>query len=144
MKKSYTFNHNPLLSERVPVWRARFVLICLLMGFTLLFGRAVFLQGVNNEFLQQKGESRYARTLTMPANRGKVTDRHGEPLAISTPVKSIAAITDLAQLNAAQVALLAKALEMPSERSRDGLRANAILYFSSERCHRMRRSELPV
>lgn len=115
MRKSYTFNHNPLLSERVPVWRARFVLICLLAGFTALFGRAVFLQGVNNEFLQQKGESRYARTLTMPANRGKVTDRHGEPLAISTPVKSISAITDLAQLNAAQVAQLAKALEMPPD-----------------------------
>lgn len=115
MKKTYTFNHNPLLSERLPVWRARLVLIGLLFGSVLLVGRAMYLQGVHKDFLQQKGESRYARTLTMPANRGKVTDRHGEPLAISTPVKSIAAITDLALLNGAQVAVLAKALEMPSD-----------------------------
>jgi len=113
MKNAYTFNHNPLLSERLPVWRARVVLIGLLLGSVVLSCRAAYLQGVNKDFLQQKGESRYARTLTMPANRGKVTDRHGEPLAISTPVRSIAAITDLALLTGDQVAVLAKSLEMP-------------------------------
>lgn len=112
MRKAYTFNHNPLLSERLPVWRARLVLAGLLLGSVVLTARAAYLQGVNKEFLQQKGESRYARTLVMPANRGKVTDRHGEPLAISTPVRSIAAINDIAQLNVTQVAVLAKLLGM--------------------------------
>lgn len=113
MKKAYTFNHNPLLSERLPVWRARVVLMALLTGSMVLSARAMYLQGVNKDFLQQKGESRYSRTLTMPANRGKIMDRHGELLAVSTPVKSITAIPDLAQLNDDQTGSLAKVLGMP-------------------------------
>jgi cell division protein FtsI (penicillin-binding protein 3) len=115
VKKTYTFNHNPLLSERLPLWRARFVLMAILCGSMALTARAMYLQGVNKEFLQQKGESRYARTLEMPANRGRLLDRNGEPLAMSTPVKSISAIPEMAQLSIAQVAQLAKALEMNPE-----------------------------
>ena len=59
------------------------------MGLAGLAGRAVYLQGMHNGFLQQKGESRYSRVLEMSANRGMITDRHGEPLAISTPVESV-------------------------------------------------------
>src|SRR5688500_2471275 len=44
---------------------------------------------MHNGFLQQKGESRYSRVLEMSAHRGMITDRHGEPLAISTPVESV-------------------------------------------------------
>ncbi|MDQ8020458.1 MAG: penicillin-binding protein 2 [Moraxellaceae bacterium] len=112
MKRNFTFNHNPLLCERLPEWRARFVLVALLLGSFALAGRAMYLQGVNTEFLQTKGEARYARTLTMPANRGRILDRHGEPLAMSTPVKSIAAIPDAADLNQQQVRDLARVLEM--------------------------------
>ncbi|MFT4173558.1 MAG: penicillin-binding protein 2 [Rhodocyclaceae bacterium] len=112
MKKNFTFNHNPLLSERLPVWRARFVLVGLLLGSIALCGRAMYLQGVNQEFLQAKGESRYARTLTLSATRGRILDRHGETLAMSTPMKGIAAIPDVAQLTAGQVAQLSQALDM--------------------------------
>jgi len=110
MTKAYTFNRNPLLSERLPEWRARCVLMVLLAGSVVLVGRAMYLQGVNEQFLQRKGESRYARVLELPANRGKVVDRHGDTLATSTPVKSIAVLPDLAQLSAGDVALLAKTL----------------------------------
>ncbi|MCB1958121.1 MAG: penicillin-binding protein 2, partial [Rhodocyclaceae bacterium] len=48
------------------------------------------LQGVNDDFLQAKGESRFARVLQMPANRGRILDRNGDVLAISTPVRSVA------------------------------------------------------
>ncbi|MFA9438663.1 peptidoglycan D,D-transpeptidase FtsI family protein [Uliginosibacterium sp. sgz301328] len=112
MKKNFTFNHNPLLSERLPVWRARFVLIALLVGSMALVGRAMYLQGVNKEFLQAQGESRYARTLTLSATRGRILDRHGETLAMSTPMKGIAAIPDAAQLTPGQTAQLAQALDM--------------------------------
>ncbi|MDP5237950.1 penicillin-binding protein 2 [Uliginosibacterium sp. 31-16] len=112
MKKTYTFNHNPLLSDRLPQWRARFVLILLLAGSCTLVGRAMYLQGVNKDFLQRKGESRYARTLELPANRGKVTDRHGDTLATSTPVKSIFAIPDLVKASPAELVQLARALEL--------------------------------
>jgi len=51
--------------------------------------RAFWLQGLNHDFLQQKGEARYGRVVEMPASRGPVKDRNGQPLAISTPVESI-------------------------------------------------------
>jgi cell division protein FtsI (penicillin-binding protein 3) len=112
MKKTYTFNHNPLLSDRLPQWRARFVLIVLLVGSFTLVGRAMYLQGVAKDFLQRKGESRYARTLELPANRGKVMDRHGDTLATSTPVKSIFAIPDLVKASQEELNLLARTLEL--------------------------------
>ncbi len=113
MTKAYTFNRNPLLSRSLPEWRARCVLGCLMVGSAVLVGRAMYLQGVNKEFLQRKGESRYARVLELPANRGKVVDRHGDTLATSTPVKSIAVLPDLAQLSQGDIALLSKTLEIP-------------------------------
>ena len=59
------------------------------VGFAALIGRAAYLQGFHREFLQEQGDARYSRTLTLPANRGMILDRNGEPLAISTPVQSI-------------------------------------------------------
>ena len=72
-----------------PRWRARAVLALLLAGFGVLTLRAVYLQGWHNDFLQQKGESRYGRVIDLPATRGMITDRNREPLAISTPVESV-------------------------------------------------------
>jgi cell division protein FtsI (penicillin-binding protein 3) len=80
---------NPVLSLRLPVWRSRVLLIILLLWFGGLASRAVYLQGLNNDFLQQKGESRYSRVVDIIAHRGRITDRHGEPLAISTAVESV-------------------------------------------------------
>lgn len=57
----------------------------------VLAWRAVDLQLTEKEFLKNHGDARYLRTVAMPATRGAITDRHGEPLAISTPVHSIAA-----------------------------------------------------
>lgn len=74
---------------RLQRWRAWFTLVALLVLFVILLGRAVWLQGFNEVFLQGQGEARYARSLKLEANRGMITDRNGEPLAISTPVQSI-------------------------------------------------------
>lgn len=112
MTKPTSFNHNPLLAKRLPEWRARLVVVCLLAGSAVLAGRAVYLQGVNKDFLQRKGESRYARVLELPANRGKVVDRNGDTLATSTPVKSIAILPDMAQLGPDDVAALSRILEI--------------------------------
>ncbi|GAA5177939.1 penicillin-binding protein 2 [Niveibacterium umoris] len=119
MKKNFTFNHNPLLSEKLPVWRARFVLVLLLAGFVALGCRAAWLQGVKTDFLQAKGESRYARVIELPADRGKIIDRHGEVLAVSTPVRSVWAIPDDISLTPAQTRELARMLALdPAELNR--------------------------
>ncbi|HET7062037.1 MAG TPA: penicillin-binding protein 2 [Nitrosospira sp.] len=73
----------------LPSGRARLLIVVLLLAMVSLIGRAAYLQGMRNGFLQEKGESRHSRVLEMSAHRGMITDRHGEPLAISTPVESV-------------------------------------------------------
>ena len=101
---------------RLPVWRARLVLFVLLAAFGVLAGRAVYLQAVDTNFLQRQGESRFSRLLEVPATRGRILDRNGEAVAISTPVKSIWAIPDDVKVSAAQMTSLASALGLdPAE-----------------------------
>ena len=103
---------HPQLSLRLPQWRTRFVLLLLVAAFAALGSRAFYLQGLHHDFLQAKGESRYGRTLEISAHRGMITDRHGEPLAISTPVESVWAVPADAQLSAEQQRQLAAILEI--------------------------------
>jgi cell division protein FtsI (penicillin-binding protein 3) len=107
------FAASPVLELTLPVWRSRFLLYVFLAGFALLLGRAVYLQGLNNDFLQAKGESRYSRVMEIPGNRGRILDRNGEALAISTPVKSIWAIPGEVHPGKRQLGRLAALLEMP-------------------------------
>lgn len=55
----------------------------------VMLWRAVDLHVFNKEFLQSQGNARYMRTMPVAAHRGVITDRHGEPLAVSTPVDSV-------------------------------------------------------
>ena len=102
----------PNLRLKLEGWRSRVVLLLCLGGFTILLGRAFFLQGINNDFLQAKGEARFVRVVDMPASRGAVMDRHGKPLAISTPVESIWASPSEIEADPSQLAKLAAALGM--------------------------------
>lgn len=95
-----------------PRWRARAVLALLLAGFAMLMVRAVYLQGLHNDFLQQKGESRYGRVIDMPATRGMITDRNREPLAISTPVESVWASPADVEITPEKMKRLAQLLEI--------------------------------
>ena len=97
---------------RLPAWRARFALAALLAAFLVLAGRSVYLQSMNTGFLQGKGEARYSRVLEVPATRGRVIDRNGEALAISTPVKSVWAIPDDVNASATQLKSLAALLSL--------------------------------
>ena len=100
-------------------WRARMVLALLLAGFALLTARAVYLQGLHTDFLQQKGESRYGRVLEMPATRGMISDRNHEPLAISTPVESVWADPADVEITPEKLRRLAQLLELdPAEISK--------------------------
>jgi len=88
------FSASPVLQVQLPAWRSRIVLFLLFAAFATLIGRALFLQGMSTDFLQKQGASRYARTLELPATRGKIVDRNGHVLASSVPVKAIWAIPD--------------------------------------------------
>lgn len=78
-------------APELPRWRARLVLLGLVAAFAVLAGRALWLQALHDDFLQRKGESRYSRVVEIGASRGMIVDRNNEPLAISTPVESVAA-----------------------------------------------------
>jgi cell division protein FtsI (penicillin-binding protein 3) len=107
------FASSPVLTLTLPPWRSRLLLAGFAGAFMFLLGRAVYLQGLQNSFLQAKGESRYSRVLEIPANRGRITDRNGEPLAISTPVKSIWAVPDEVRMDRRQLTRLAALLDLP-------------------------------
>ena len=106
------FTNSPLLSQLLPAWRARFVAALILLAFGTLAARSAWLQVVRNDFLQQKGESRYSRVIELSATRGRIADRSGDMLAVSTPVKSVWAIPEDARLTPAQARELAGLLEL--------------------------------
>jgi cell division protein FtsI (penicillin-binding protein 3) len=94
--------------------RSRVVLLLLLAGFCILIARAVYLQGFNTGFLQKQGESRYGRVIDLPATRGMIVDRNGEPLAISTPVESVWVSPADFSVSASQMKNLERLLQLDS------------------------------
>jgi cell division protein FtsI (penicillin-binding protein 3) len=71
------------------VGRVTLVLVFFSMVAAALTARAVHLQVLNKEFLNQQADTRHLRRERISAHRGTITDRNGEPLAISTPVDSV-------------------------------------------------------
>jgi cell division protein FtsI (penicillin-binding protein 3) len=69
--------------------RARFLLALFAMAALVLLARAVHLQVMTSGYLAGQGEARYLRVAPISAHRGTLTDRNGEPLAVSTPVDSV-------------------------------------------------------
>jgi cell division protein FtsI (penicillin-binding protein 3) len=108
----------PELRLKLEGWRSRLVLVLALAGFAVLAGRAFYLQALNTEFLQAKGEARYARVVEMPASRGTIKDRNGQMLALSSPVESIWVSPDEFEIEDAQARALARVLGMPLEELR--------------------------
>ena len=78
-----------------------------------LVARAVDLQFIHKDFYQQQGDSRFLRELPIATSRGMITDRNGEPLAISTPVESIWANPSELALHPDRFPQLAQALGVP-------------------------------
>ncbi|TDO12578.1 peptidoglycan D,D-transpeptidase FtsI family protein [Halomonas ventosae] len=98
-----------------PMGKARYrvVMLLVLAGLALLTGRIVNLQVFDRPFLQGQGDARTLRTDTIPAHRGMITDRHGEPLAISTPVVTLWANPQDLPVDDIQRLMLAKGLNQP-------------------------------
>ncbi len=86
-----------------------------------LLWRSLDLQVMNNDFLQDQGDARYLRVLDLAANRGTITDRNGEPLAISTPVDSVWVNPQRLQINSGQWRQIAGLLKVSVSDLKDQL-----------------------
>ena len=69
--------------------RWQMLLGVILTSLSVLIGRAVYLQVLDKQFLKHQGDLRHVGIMPVPAHRGRITDRNGELLAVSTPVKTI-------------------------------------------------------
>jgi cell division protein FtsI (penicillin-binding protein 3) len=118
MKRGHSvqLSSSPLLASKTPVWRSKLIVALMALGFTGLVGRAAHVQVIDNDFFIRQGEVRFARTLTLPPNRGRVLDRHGVLLASSVPAPSIWANPEDLERDPVKLRQLAKLLEMaPAE-----------------------------
>ena len=111
--RSVRYTSSPLLASKTPVWRSKFIVAALALGFVGLTARAAYIQVVANDFFQRQGKVRFMRTLELPANRGRVLDRNGLILASSVVAASIWAIPEDVDRDPAKLRQLAKLLEMP-------------------------------
>ena len=104
------YHSRKLLKLNLAPWRMAMVGSLLLTGLVVVAGRAFYLQGLNTNYLQGKGDALTNRNLTLPAHRGQVSDRNGKLLAISTPVESLWARPDELKLSGEARAQLARVL----------------------------------
>jgi len=93
-RRSVQYTTSPLLASKTPVWRSKFIVAAIACGFVVLAARAAYVQVIGNDFFQRQGEVRFARTLELPANRGRIFDRNGLILASSVVAPSIWAIPE--------------------------------------------------
>ena len=94
MTRSVLYTTSPLLASKTPLWRSKFIVAALALGFVGLGARAAYVQVFGNDFFKRQGLVRFARTLELPANRGRLLDRNGLILASSVPAASIWAIPE--------------------------------------------------
>src|SRR5690606_9691624 len=95
--------------------RGRLMLVAGAMGLcaVALVVRAVDLQLVDNDFSQRKADARFLREVPIPTSRGMITDRNGEPLAVSSPVESLWANPQELANDPDAIARLAEATSLP-------------------------------
>jgi len=116
MSRSVQLSSSPLLASKTPVWRSKLIVAAMALAFVGLAVRAAYVQVFENAFYKRQGEVRFARTLTLPANRGRVLDRNGLILASSVPAPSVWANPEEIDRSPAGLKQLSKWLEMtPAE-----------------------------
>ena len=111
--RSIRYTSSPLLASKTPVWRSKFIVAGIAIAFSVLAARAAYVQVIGNAFFQRQGEVRFARTLELPANRGRILDRNGLILASSVPATSIWAIPEDVDRDPVKLKKLAQLLDMP-------------------------------
>lgn len=112
--------------KKVISYRFRFALVIfiLLLVLAAIVGRIVYLHVLDQGFLRNQGDARTLRVVTIPAYRGMITDRHGEPLAVTTPVDSIWADPQHAYITKKQLLALSQLLDIPVQTLKERLEKN--------------------
>ena len=119
MSRSVQLSSSPLLASKTPVWRSKLIVAAMALAFMGLAVRAGYVQVFENAFFKRQGEVRFARTLTLPANRGRILDRNGLILASSVPAPSVWANPEEIDRSPEGLRHLSKLLEMsPAELSK--------------------------
>jgi cell division protein FtsI (penicillin-binding protein 3) len=117
MSRSIRYTSSPLLASKTPPGRSKLIVGVIATAFLGLGARAAYVQVIDNAFFQRQGEVRFARTLDLPAYRGKLLDRNGLILASSVPAASIWAIPEDVKQDdpqvRAQLKELAKLMDTP-------------------------------
>lgn len=111
--------------QAVYIWRLRLVLLLLLCMAGAIIGRIIYLNVVDLQFLQEQGDARSLRTTSIPAHRGMILDRNGEPLAVSAPVESIWVNTQQYSGSQAENRQLAERLGYPLAKLQQQLQSGA-------------------
>ena len=93
--RSVMYASSPLLASKTPPWRSRLLVAFVGASFCVLLGRAAYVQIVDAGFFLRQGEARFARTLELPASRGRILDRNGLILAASgtDSIRSVVELT---------------------------------------------------
>jgi cell division protein FtsI (penicillin-binding protein 3) len=119
----------------VASWRFYLVAVVMVLVGLGVASRVVYLQVVDRDFLQVQGDKRVLRSEKIPAYRGLIQDRNGEPLAVSTPVTTVWANPQKLIESQNQFTLLAKKLGTSESRLRDRVLRNQDKQFIYLRRH---------
>lgn len=104
------------------LWLVFAIFLVLAVGIT---GKLLSLYMVDQAFLQNQGDARSVRTMLIPAHRGLITDRNGEPLAVSAPVASIWVDPRFIDVQHRNFRRLSQVLEIPHDELLSRLQSNA-------------------
>jgi len=110
--RGVNYSTSPLLASKTPPWRSRFLVLLVGGAFLVLIARALYVQVLEAEFFQKKGEERFASTLSLSASRGRILDRNGQILAISVNAPTISINPQQFKANADQKRQLVSLLGM--------------------------------
>lgn len=111
--RGVNYSTSPLLASKTPPWRSRLLVMLVGLGFLALAGRALYVQVIESDFFQKKGEERFASTVQLPASRGRILDRNGQILAISVNAPTISANPQQFKASDEQKRALVSLLRMP-------------------------------
>ncbi|MEZ5528052.1 MAG: penicillin-binding protein 2 [Gammaproteobacteria bacterium] len=112
-------SHKPIL------WRLLLIFVVMVLCVLAIFWKLTSLHVLQKDFLQGQGDARTIRTELLSANRGMITDRNGEPLAVSTPVKSIGVNPKEISQELRDIEVLANALDIEPATLAGNIAANA-------------------